>query len=90
MRVLCFALLFSLSSSVLAAAAHAPIQVPGVPQYDSEEKAKTHCPLDTIVWINPRTRLWYRHSSKHYANDGFGGFTCLEDVKKAGVKEGKE
>lgn len=85
MRALSFALLLSLAFGALAAA-----PAPAVPQYDSEDKAKTHCPLDTIVWINPRTHLWYKHNSKHYANDGFGGFTCLEDVKKAGVKEGKE
>ena len=83
MRMLSLALLFSLASGALAAA-------PAVPQYDSEEKAKIHCPLDAIVWVNPRTHLWYPHKSRHYANDGVGGFACLGDAKAAGLKEGKE
>lgn len=82
MRTLSIALLLTISLGAAAAA-------PPVPQYDSEEKAKTHCPLDTIVWVNPRTHLWYPQNSKHYANDGVGGFACLADAKAGGMKEGK-
>ena len=83
MRILISALFFSLSLAAMAAA-------PAVEQYDSEEKAKIRCPLDKIVWINPRKHLWYPRTSKHYANDGVGGFACYADVKAAGVPEGKE
>lgn len=83
MRAFSFALLFALAFNTLAAA-------PAVAQFDSEEKAHIRCPMDKIVWVNPRTHLWYPRSSKHYANDGVGGFACLEEVKAAGMKEGKE
>ncbi len=82
MRTLVIALSMSLIvGSALAAAA--------VPQFDSEDKAHVRCPLDKIVWVNPRKHLWYPRTSKHYANDGVGGFACLEEVKAAGLKEGK-
>ena len=82
MRIVSFALLLSISLAAAAA-------TPPVAQFDSEEKAKIRCPMDKIVWVNPRTHLWYPPSSKHYANDRFGGFACLEEVKAAGVKEGQ-
>ena len=85
MRTLIIALFMSL---VLGAAIAAP--APAVQQYDSEEKAHIHCPMDKIVWVNPRTRLWYTRDSKHYANDRYGGFACKEEATKAGMKQGKE
>ena len=82
MRTLSFALLFAVALGAMAAVAK-------VPQFDSEEKARIQCPLDKIVWVNPRTHLWYIRTSKHYANDRYGGFACLGDAKKAGYKRGK-
>jgi hypothetical protein len=82
MRSLAFALLLSLALGALAAP-------PAVRRFDSEEKASVQCPLDTIVWFNPHTHLWYMKRSKHYANDGYGGFACLGEVRKAGYKQGK-
>lgn len=81
MRMLSLALLFSLALSALAAP-------PAAPQFDSEEKARVRCPLDTIVWVNPHAHLWYTHASKHYANDRWGGFACKAEVVKAGNKPG--
>lgn len=86
MRMLSSALLFSLAPLLIVTAFAA---APAVAQFDSEEKAKIRCPLDKIVWINPRKHLWYPRTSKHYANDGVGGFACFADVKAAGVPEGK-
>lgn len=84
MRTLLIALFMSL---LVQAAFAAP--APAVAQFDSEEKAKIRCPMDKVVWVNPRTRLWYPRGSKHYANDRWGGFACLEDVKAARIKKGK-
>src|SRR5579864_1398124 len=62
MRTLIVALFMILA---LTAATAAP--APAVAQFDSEEKAHIHCPMDKVVWVNPRTRLWYMQQSKHYA-----------------------
>ncbi len=81
MRALSIALLLALPLAVLAAA-------PAVPQYTSEDGAQIHCPLDTVVWLNTRNKTWYPKRSKHYANSPQGGFVCLADAKKAGMKRG--
>jgi len=83
MRTVFALLLFScLFGTALAAG-------PKVPQYNSELEAQTRCPYDKIVWVNPRTRLWYTRQSRHYANDKWGGFACKEEAVKAGMKQGR-
>lgn len=61
---------------------------PAVPMFDSEEKVHIRCPLDKVVWLEPKTHLYYFHGSRHYANSGTGGFACLAEVKAAGNKRG--
>lgn len=61
---------------------------PDVRTFTSEEAAQVQCPLDKVVWLEPKTHRYYFRSSKHYANSGTGGFACLEEVKKAGNKKG--
>lgn len=82
MRMLAIALFLSMTMAAAFAA-------PKVAKYDSEDNAHIHCPTDVIVWLNPRTKLWYTRKSRHYANDRFGGFVCKEEAKGAGFKEGK-
>lgn len=85
MRLAILALALSLPLVVLAATPKGP----AVEQFNSEDQAHIHCPLDKIVWVNPHKRLWYTHQSKHYANDGVGGFACKEEAMKAGYKQGQ-
>ena len=85
MRILILALALSFPLAVAAAAPKGPT----VQQFNSEEQARIHCPYDVIVWVNPHQRLWYPHNSKHYANDGVGGFACKEEAVKARYKQGK-
>ena len=82
MRILLIALLLSLSATVLAAPHKVTI-------YPDEEQARIGCPQDTIVWFNPHVRLWYTRKSRHFANDGYGGFVCEQVIKKAGYKRGR-
>lgn len=84
MRTLVIALLLSLPLAALSAA-----PAPAVARFTSEESAHIHCPYDVVVWLNPRTKLWYTNKSKHYANDGHGAFVCKEEAKAAGFKQGK-
>jgi hypothetical protein len=60
-----------------------------VVQFNDEVTAQTRCPLDTVVWLDTRTHLYYRKGTKMYANTAHGGFTCLKEVKEAGNKPGK-
>ena len=62
---------------------------PAVRTFTSEEAAQIQCPMDKVVWLEPRTHRYYFRSSKHYANSGTGGFACLTEVKAAGNKKGE-
>ncbi len=74
---------------ILSLVLSAAFAAPKITQYDSEDQAQDTCPQDTVVWFNPHVRLWYTRKSKHYANDGHGGFVCKEVVVKAGYKQGE-
>jgi len=84
MRMLSF--VFCLSVAALASAADAV--APGIQMFNSEAGAQVHCPLDKVVWLEPRQHLFYYQSSKHYANSGTGGFVCRKDAIEAGNKPG--
>ncbi|HEY1772525.1 MAG TPA: hypothetical protein VGH91_04965 [Gammaproteobacteria bacterium] len=77
-------LLLFLATSAAFAAAPAPVQT-----FNSEDAAQVHCPLDKVVWLEPKAHLYYYRSSKHYANSGTGGFVCRAEAIKAGAKAGK-
>ena len=62
---------------------------PGIQLFNSEDSAQVHCPLDKVVWLEPRLHLYYYRGSKHYANSGQGGFVCRQDAMAAGNKAGK-
>ncbi|HEU5398871.1 MAG TPA: hypothetical protein VFV77_06295 [Gammaproteobacteria bacterium] len=84
MRILLVALLLSLPFAAPIAAPKAKVAT-----FPDEAQAQIRCPQDVIVWFNPRTKLWYTQKSKHFANDGVGGFACKGDVVKAGYRRGR-
>jgi hypothetical protein len=85
MRMLAIALLLSLPLAAFSASA-----APKIATFTSEENAHIRCPYDVIVWLNPRTKLWYTNKSRHYANDRFGAFVCKQEAMDAGMKKGKD
>ena len=77
--------LFCLS---VAAAGSAFAAEPGIQMFNSEVGAQVHCPMDKVVWLEPKQHLFYYQNSKHYANSGTGGFVCRQDAIAAGAKPG--
>lgn len=75
---------FSLALSPVFAAAPAP------QLFNDEVAAQTRCPLDTVVWLDTRTHLYWPKRSKMYANTANGGFGCLKEVREAGNKPGRK
>ncbi|HEY4127141.1 MAG TPA: hypothetical protein VGN70_03760 [Gammaproteobacteria bacterium] len=59
-----------------------------VVQFNADDTAQTRCPLDTVVWLNTKTHLYYKKGTKQYANSPQGGFVCLKEAKAAGDKAG--
>jgi hypothetical protein len=54
--------------------------------FNDEVTAQTRCPLDTVVWLDTHSHLYYKKHSKMYANTAHGGFACMKEVKEAGNK----
>ena len=79
------ALLVSLPLAAFSAAPKAKVAT-----FQDSAQAQIRCPQDVIVWFNPRKKVWYGPKSRHFANDGVGGFACRGDVLKAGYKQGRE
>lgn len=84
MRTLFLALSMAAAAGTAFAATPARIQT-----FNSEDAAQVHCPLDKVVWLEPKAHLYYYRSSRHYANSASGGFVCRGDAIKAGAKAGK-
>lgn len=82
MQRLLLALGLGLALSPAFAAAPAPIL------FNEDTTAQTRCPLDTVVWLDTHSHLYYGVHSKMYANTPHGGFGCLAEVKAAGNKPG--
>jgi hypothetical protein len=83
MRKLFLALSIAAAGTAFAAAP------PPIQTFNSEDAAQVHCPLDKVVWLEPKAHLYYYRGSKHYANSGIGGFVCRGDAIAEGAKAGK-
>lgn len=81
--LLALGLILSLGSAFAAAPAK-------VQTFNDETAAQTQCPLDTVVWLDTRTHLYWPKRSKMYANTANGGFACLKEVRDAGNKPGEK
>ena len=57
--------------------------------FNEDTTAQTRCPLDTVVWLDTHTHLYWYKRSKMYANTAHGGFGCLKEVEAAGNKPGE-
>lgn len=58
-------------------------------QFTSEVDAKTHCPGDTIVWANTRSRIYHYASSRRYGHTKAGAYMCEKETAAAGIRAAK-
>lgn len=57
-------------------------------QYFSEQDAQSHCPEDTVVWVNTETGVYYSKAQKLYGNNK-GVYECRKEAKFAGNRAEK-
>jgi hypothetical protein len=78
--------LFAASAALaVVAAAGGAAAVPLTP-FRYEEQAQRHCPGDTIVWLDFRTRRYYSSGQKRYARGFDGSFVCREEARRSGYR----
>jgi hypothetical protein len=66
-------------------AAGGAVAVPLTP-FRYEEQAQLHCPGDTVVWLDFRTRRYYSSGQKRYARGFDGSFVCREEARRSGYR----
>jgi hypothetical protein len=74
----------------LAKPAPSAATVPAGPnQFALEALAKAHCPADTIVWVNLKSKIYHFSSHKDYGTTKDGAYMCERDATGQGVRAAK-
>jgi len=71
----------------------APAPSAGTPtragEYATEAEAKSHCPLDTVVWANLNSKIYHFSGTRNYGNTKSGAYMCERETAAAGVRAAK-
>jgi hypothetical protein len=82
------------------ATAERPVQAPvarapssgtpsGAGQFATEAQAKANCPIDTIVWVNLRSKIYHFSGTHNYGNTKDGAYMCERDTAAQGMRAAK-
>ena len=61
----------------------------GAGEYRTEAEAKGHCPADTVVWVNKKSRVYHFAGSKNYGNTKQGAYMCEREALGQGDRAAK-
>ena len=61
----------------------------GAGQYRTEAEAKGHCPADTVVWINPKSKVYHFAGTKNYGTTKEGAYMCEKEAVAQGDRASK-
>lgn len=67
----------------------APIPSLTAGEFATEAEAKTHCPQDTVVWANTRSKIYHYATSHQYGHTKAGAYMCEKDTAAAGIRAAK-
>ena len=68
------------------AAATAPT---GAGQYRTEAEAKGHCPADSVVWVNLKSKIYHFAGTKSYGTTKEGAYMCEREAVTQGDRASK-
>jgi len=55
-------------------------------QFDSEQAAQQHCPSDTVIWMNLRSKSVHAKGQRWYGKTHVGAYICRKEVTIKGGK----
>ena len=55
-------------------------------QFDSEQAAQQHCPSDTVIWLNLRSKSMHAKGQPWYGKTQVGAYICRKEVVIKGGK----
>jgi hypothetical protein len=61
----------------------------GKGQFATEAEAKASCPTDSVVWVNPRTRVFHTSDSASYGKTKRGAYMCEKETTAGGYRASK-
>jgi plastocyanin len=61
----------------------------GAGEFATEMEAKSHCPGDTVVWANTRSKVYHFAGTRSYGNTKKGAYMCERDTASAGLRSAK-
>lgn len=67
----------------------APIAPTGAGQYRTEAEAKGHCPADTVVWVNLKSKIYHFAGTKNYGTTKQGAYSCERAAMAQGDRASK-
>jgi hypothetical protein len=57
------------------------------PGFDTESAAQAHCPSDTVVWLNTKSRVYHEKGMVYYGHTQQGAYVCKKEADAAGDRE---
>ena len=61
----------------------------GPNQFPVEALAKAHCPADTVVWVDLKSKVYHLVDSKDYGTTKDGAYVCEKEAIGQGVRAAK-
>jgi hypothetical protein len=61
----------------------------GANEFSTEAEARAHCPGNTIVWANTKSRIYHFSGNRAYATTKAGAYMCEKDTAAAGMRAAK-
>jgi len=53
--------------------------------FRTEEQAQTHCPKDTVVWLDAQSGIYYLKGRGSYGGSSAGRYACRAEADAAGM-----
>lgn len=80
------AVLFTPTPSAVLAAPSQIVAYAAIPMF-ATEAAQSHCPRDTVVWLNTKTGIWHEKGMRWYGRTKEGAFVCRGEAAAAGYRD---
>jgi hypothetical protein len=61
----------------------------GLNQFSTQADAQRHCPPDTVVWVNLRSKIYHYAGHKSYGNTKAGAYMCERETAAQGMRASK-
>lgn len=60
----------------------------GQATYQTQRQAQSHCPMDSVVWLNVRTQTYYTEGQRWFGRRG-GAYACRWEAEHAGYRQSR-